>query len=90
MNGKVTFLKVSVLRMDYPIYSGYRDNSLFLPFLKKLFLPVLHLRCCEQAFSSCCAGASLIVAHGLNCPTICGISPDQGSNLCPLHWQADS
>ena len=28
----------------------------------------------------------LIVAHGLRCPMACGIFPEQGSNLCPLHW----
>ena len=33
---------------------------------------------------------SVIVAHGLSCSTACGILPDQGSNPCPLHWQADS
>ena len=36
-----------------------------------------------------CAG-SVVVAHGPSCSAICGIFPDQGSNLCPLHWQADS
>ena len=30
------------------------------------------------------------VAHGLRCPMACGIFLDQGSNLCLLHWQADS
>ena len=30
------------------------------------------------------------VAHGPSCSVACGIFPDQGSNLCPLHWQADS
>ena len=25
-----------------------------------------------------------------SCSTACGIFPDQGSNPCPLHWQADS
>ena len=24
------------------------------------------------------------------CSAACGILPDQGSNPCPLHWQADS
>ena len=24
--------------------------------------------------------------HGLSCPVACGISPEKGSNLCPLHW----
>ena len=32
----------------------------------------------------------VVVAHGLSCSAACGILPDQGSNPCPLHWQADS
>ena len=36
-----------------------------------------------------CAG-SVAVAHGPSCSVSCGIFPDQGSNPCPLHWQADS
>ena len=42
-----------------------------------------------QSTGSRCAG-SVVVAHGLSCSVACGIFPDQGSNLCPLHWQADS
>ena len=34
--------------------------------------------------------ASVVVAHGLTCSAACGIFPDQGSNPCPLNWQADS
>ena len=34
--------------------------------------------------------SSVIVAHGPSCSAACGIFPDQGSNPCPLHWQADS
>ena len=33
---------------------------------------------------------SVIVAHRPTCSMACGIFPDQGSNPCPLHWQADS
>ena len=33
---------------------------------------------------------SVVVAHGPSCFTACGIFPDQGSNPCPLHQQADS
>ena len=33
---------------------------------------------------------SVIVAHGPSCSAACGIFPDQGSNPCPLYWQADS
>ena len=36
-----------------------------------------------------CAG-SAVVAHRLSCSAVCGILPDQGSNQCPLHRQADS
>ena len=33
---------------------------------------------------------SVAVAHGPSCCAACGIFLDQGSNPCPLHWQADS
>ena len=33
---------------------------------------------------------AVVVAHGLSCSASCGIFLDQGSNPCPLHWQADS
>ena len=44
------------------------------------------------------AGASVVVAHrlsscrslGLSCYIAWGIFPDQGSNPCSLHWQANS
>ena len=56
--------------------------------------------CREQA--SYCGGFScfwawalgptglIVVAHGLNCSPACGIFLKQGSNPCPLRWQADS
>ena len=31
-----------------------------------------------------------VVAQGPSCSTACGVLPDQGSNPCPLHLQADS
>ena len=33
---------------------------------------------------------SVVVAYGPSCSVACGIFPDQGSNPCPLHRQADS
>ena len=44
---------------------------------------------CWRSTGSRRAG-SVIVAHGPSCSAACGILPDQGSNPCPLHWQADS
>ena len=42
-----------------------------------------------RSTGSRCSG-SVVVAHGPSCSTARGIFPDQGSNPCPLHWQADS
>ena len=42
-----------------------------------------------RSTGSRCAG-SVVVAHGPSCSAACGVFPDQGSNPCPLHWQADS
>ena len=33
--------------------------------------------------------ASVAVTHGLSFSVARGIFPDQGSNLCPLHWQGN-
>ena len=33
---------------------------------------------------------SVVVAHGLTCSAACGIFPDQGLSLSPLHWKVDS
>ena len=49
-----------------------------------LLLPLL-----LRSTGSRCAG-SVVVAHGPSCSVACGIFPDQGSNPCALHWQADS
>ena len=42
-----------------------------------------------RSSGSRCAG-SAVVAHGPSCSAARGILPNQGSNPCPLHWQADS
>ena len=34
--------------------------------------------------------AFIVVVHGLSYPAAHGIFLEQGSNLCPLHWQVDS
>ena len=41
-------------------------------------------------FSSCSACGLSSVAHGLSFSVTCGLFPSQGSNPCPLPWQADS
>ena len=57
--------------------------------------------CCQAralgcvGFSSCGSWesestGSTVVVHGLSCSMACRIFPDQGWNLCLLHWQAGS
>ena len=58
------------------------------------------LSCCERRLQGTCASVavvpglrstgSVVVQHRLSCFVVCGIFLDQGLNLCPLHWQADS
>ena len=45
-----------------------------------------------KLLSSCDALASLVVACRLSCPVrhMGSWFPDQGLNLCPLHWKVDS
>ena len=69
---------------------------LFVCLFVCLFMAVLGLRFCARvqplllwSTGSRRAG-SVIVAHGPSCFAACGIFPDQGSNPCPPHWQADS
>ena len=68
-----------------------------------LSLAVLGLRCCMRLCLAVGSGgfsrhgpqavghtSSGVVLRGLSCSAACGIFPDQGSNLHPLHWQVDS
>ena len=41
-------------------------------------------------FSDLGTWVSVVVAHGLSCSSACGICLNQGSNLCPLHWQVEA
>ena len=43
----------------------------------------------HAGFSSCDTGL-VVVVNGLSCSKAYGIFPEQGSNSCPLRWQADS
>ena len=54
-----------------------------------LFIAVCGLLTEVRAQALECAGL-VAEAQGLSCSEACGIIPDQGSNLCPLHWRADS
>ena len=73
---------VSVQGLSLVVASGGHSSSQCagLPLSRPLLL---------QSTGSRCAG-SVVVAHGPRRSTACGTLPDQGSNSCPLHWQADS
>ena len=73
---------VSVRGLSLVVASGGHSSSRCagLSLLRPLLLQVTGSR----------RAGSVVVAHGPSCSMACGISPDQGSNPCPLHWQADS
>ena len=45
--------------------------------------------CSTEPGQLLCVGSqsagSVVLVHGLSCSVACGIFPDRGSNLCPLH-----
>ena len=67
-----------------------------------LWVGLLYLQRAGTTLQLWCAGFSLqwpfllqtsgsvVTVQGLSCPTASGTFPDQGSNLCSLHWQAES
>ena len=73
---------VSVRGLSLVVASGVHSSSrcMGLSLLRPLLLRSTGSR----------RGGSVIVAHGPSRSAACGIFPDQGSNPCPLHWQADS
>ena len=42
-----------------------------------------------SGFSSLQSTGSVVVVQGPGCTAACEICPNQGSNSCPLHWQAN-
>ena len=44
----------------------------------------------HSGFSSCGAWAQQLWRMSFSCCVVYGIFPDQGLDLCSLHWQADS
>ena len=44
----------------------------------------------EHVGFSSCGSQALVLVQGVSCSVARGIFLDQGSNLCLLHWQADS
>ena len=72
-----------LLHADFSLVT-VRGATLVL--VHRLLLAVGSLVGGEQLSSS----GLVIAAHTLSCPASCGIFPEQGSNLCPLHWRVDS
>ena len=72
---------VSVRGLSLVVASGGHSSSLCAGL--SLSWPLLRSTGSRRA-------GSVVVAHGPSCSAAYGILPDQGSNPCPLHWQADS
>ena len=85
---------LAVCRLSLVAVSGGYSSLQCAGFSLRWLLLLQNTGSRHVSFSSCGSRALerrlVVVAHGLSYSTACGIFPDQGSNLCPLHWQADS
>ena len=93
------------MRLEHTTSNSETAHRLFQSFFLS-FLAVLGLHCCAGFSLAVVHGlliaaasvaeqglkrtGSIVVAHGFSCSATCGILPDQGLNLCLLHWQVDS
>ena len=66
-------------------FSSCSEQRLFFVVVSGLLIAVASL-----VWSTGSSAGSVVLAQGLSCPMAYGIFPDQGSNLCPLHWPGDS
>ena len=82
--GERGLLFVAVRRLLIAMASLVAEHGLWVRGLQQLW----HVGSVVVAHGLQSAG-SVVVAHGLSCSAACGIFPDQGSNPCPLHRQAD-
>ena len=87
----------SLLHGRFSSCGGQGDDSLFA--VHRLFIAVASLvaphglwgrKASVVAALRLWSTGSVVVVHGLSCSAACGIFLDQRSNLCLLHWQADS
>ena len=53
-------------------------------------LPAPDTQAQESGLPSSGHAGPAVAAQGLNCSRTCAVFPGQGSDPCPLHWQADS
>ena len=80
------FLAVLGLRCWARAFSSCGERGLLFIAVRGLLITVAS-RCGAWALG---VWASVVVPRGLSGSAACGIFLDQGSNPCPLHWQAHS
>ena len=78
-------MAVLSLRCCVQAFSSCGEQGLLFLVVRGLLIAVASLVVEHGLWSA----GSVVVVHGPS-SAACGIFPDQGSNLCPLHWQGDS
>ena len=91
----IYFWPCRVFTVACGLFSSCGEQGSSLAAVHQLLTAVASLLGKHMGFRKCnflaaaCMGFSSGV-QGLSCSIACGIFPDQGSNPCHLHWQADS
>ena len=84
------YLFLAALGLSLFVVSGGYSSLWCVCFSLRCLLLLQSTGSRHAGFRRCGERASVVVESGLSCSAACGIFPDQGSNTCPLHWQADS
>ena len=81
-----SFLAALALHCCTQAFSSCSEQALLFIDVRRLLVTVAFLVAKRRFWAR---GLS-ICGDGLSCSAICGIFPDQESDLYPLHWQGDS
>ena len=81
-----TFLAALSLCWCVWAFSGCDEWGLFFIVVLRVFIVVASV----VALRPLSPQVSVAMVRGLTCCPACGVFLDQGSNLSPLYWQADS
>ena len=79
-----------LFKKDIYLFIGCAGSSLLCRFFSSCGAWLLIAAASPVAEQGLKGTGSTVVVHGFSCSAACGILPDQGPNLCLLHWQVDS
>ena len=78
------------LSLLYGLFSSCGEQGLLSSCVHKILIAVAFLEWSTGSRAHGPRTDSVVVVHGPSCPAARGVFPDQGSNLCLMHWHVGS